>query len=149
MWTTTNVLSNNPDPVASCEGTKPSVSPTLTAEVHVEGKSAKALIDTGLLVSLISIDFLLQALLPVVGEDKTLSEKVEALQARMQSPSMGVRNFGGHQVNVICQTTVTLSHRKHKHQVANHTCSERYSTRIATKDRYIGKTEISGTGNRS
>ena len=115
--TTTNILSSNPDPVASCEGIEPSVGPTLTAEVRVKGRSATALIDEGSPVSLISIDFLLQALLPIVGEEKTSSQKVEALRARMQPPSMVVRNFGGLQVNVICQTTVTLSHRKHKHQV--------------------------------
>ena len=115
--TTTNVLSSDPDPVASCEGTEPAVGPTLTTEVCVEGKLAKALIDTGSPVSLISIDFLLQALLPVVFDEETPAKKIEALRARMQPPSMVVRNFGGHQVNVICQTTVTLSHRGHKHKV--------------------------------
>ena len=35
----------------------------------------------------------------------------------MQPFSMVVRNFRGHQVNVICQTTVTLSHRGCKHKV--------------------------------
>ena len=30
---------------------------------------------------------------------------------------MAIKNFGGHEVNVICQTTVTLGCGKHKHQV--------------------------------
>ena len=81
--TTTNVLSSDPDPVASCEGTEPAVGPTLTTEVCVEGKLAKALIDTGSPVSLISIDFLLQALLPVVFDEETPAKKIEALRARM------------------------------------------------------------------
>ena len=149
VTTMTNVLSSNPDPVASCEGTEPSVGPTLTAEVCVEGRSAKALIDTGSPVSLISIDFLLQALLPIVGEEKASSEKVEALRARMQPPSMVVRNFGGHQVNVICQTTVTLSHGKHKHQVTILVQKGTPLELLLGTDTYTGKTRISGIGNQS
>ena len=64
--------------------------PTLTTEVCVEGESAKVLIDTGSLVSLISFDFLLQALLPVVFDKETPAKKIEALRARMQPPSMVV-----------------------------------------------------------
>ena len=30
---------------------------------------------------------------------------------------MAIKHFGGHEVSVICQTTVTLGCRKHKHQV--------------------------------
>ena len=97
--------------------TEPAVGPTLATEVCVEGKLAKALIDTGSPVSLISIEFLLQALLPVVFDKETPAKKIEVLRARVQPPSMVVRNFGGHQVNVICQTTVTLSHKGRKHKV--------------------------------
>ena len=48
------------------------VGPTLTTEIKVEGKAVKVLIDTGSPVSLISIDFLLQALLPVVGKGDSI-----------------------------------------------------------------------------
>ena len=81
---TTNVLSRSNDPVASDEGAKPTVGPTLMTEIQVEGQPAQALIDTGSTVSLISIDFLLQALLSGVGREKTSAEKMETLRARLE-----------------------------------------------------------------
>ena len=44
--------------LSSIEGNKNEVGPTLTAEVEVEGKTVKALLDTGSPVTILSVDLL-------------------------------------------------------------------------------------------
>ena len=72
-------------------------------EIQMEGQpiATQAVIDTGSPVSLISIDFLPQTLLPGVGREMTPAEKNKALRNRLEPPSMAIKNFGEHKVNVI------------------------------------------------
>ena len=65
---TTNVLSNSNNPVASDEGARPTVGPTLIIEIQVEGQPTQAVIDTGSPVSLISIDVCYRHYCQVLGE---------------------------------------------------------------------------------
>ena len=42
---------------------------------------------------------------------------IKALRARLEDPQLMVRNFGGDEMNVVGQTTITLSCGEHKSQV--------------------------------
>ena len=96
------------------EGAEPVLGPTLKTEIQVEGKVVEALIDTGSPVSLVSIDFLLQALKAQIGTAGTPAEQAQALKRRMEPPTTTIRNFGGQEVNVICQAAITLARGKFK-----------------------------------
>ena len=52
-----------------------SLGPTLTAEVCVEGRPSQALLDTGSPVSIVSINFLLQALMDINKDVKSRTTK--------------------------------------------------------------------------
>ena len=83
----------------------PSLCPTLTAEVCVEGRPTKALLDTGSSVSIISIEFLLQVLLNL-NKEKPKKERLKFAESKLKTPSISIRNFEGGRVNVLRQVTV-------------------------------------------
>ena len=66
MSATTHVLhKDKTEKPSSGNGDSPSLGPTLTAEVCVEGRPTQALLDTGSPVSIVSIEFLIQTLMEV------------------------------------------------------------------------------------
>ena len=67
----------------------------------------------------------------------------------MQPPFTVVRNFGGHQVNVICQATVTLNHRGHKHKVTIHVQKGASLELLLGTDTLGNLRRIPATGSRS
>ena len=75
-------------------GDSPSLGPTLTAEVCVEGRLTKALLDTGSPVTIISIEFLLQALLNL-NKEKPKGERLKFAESKLKTPNISIRNFGG------------------------------------------------------
>ena len=117
---TTNVLhgSRSQDATGSTTGERDSEvllqGPIVEAEICLEGHPAVALIDTGSPISIVSIDFLLQILNRNRPEDTSKEDWASSVKDRLQPPRMTVRNFGGGEVNVICQCTVSLTCGEHK-----------------------------------
>ena len=68
-------------------------------------------------MSLVSIDFLLRALIGTMNGIATQEEITRALRARLEDPQLTVRNFGGDEVNVVGQATVTLCCGGHQCQI--------------------------------
>ena len=79
----------------------------------MEGHPTKALIDTGSPISIVSIDFLLQVLNRNRLEGMSKEEWTSSVKDRLKPPRMTVRNFGGGEVNVICQCNVSLAYGEH------------------------------------
>ena len=106
---TTNVLQKDNTEYSLAEnGDSPSLGPTLTAEVCVEGQPTKALLDTGSPISIISIEFLLQALLNL-NKEKPKEERLKFAESKLKTPTISIRNFGGGRVNVLSQVTVDIN----------------------------------------
>ena len=105
---TTHVLQkdNTEHPLGE-NGDNPSLGPTLTAEVCVEGRPIKALLDTGS-PSIISIEFLLQALLNL-NKEKPREVRLKFAESKLKMPTVSIRNFGGRRVNVLSQVTVDIN----------------------------------------
>lgn len=114
---TTHVLQSDPESRNSVASGGPTLGPTLRVEAFVEGCSTKALIDTGSPVLLVSIDFLLHALIKNIDSGATQEHIMETLKARLEDPQLTMRNFGGDEVNVVGQTTVILCCGEHTSQV--------------------------------
>ena len=111
---TTNVLQkDNTEHSLGENGDSPSLGPTLTAEVYVEGRPTKALLDTGSPVSIISIEFLLQALLNL-NKEKPKEERLKFAESKLKTPTISIRNFGGGRVNVLSQVTVDINRGNYK-----------------------------------
>ena len=67
--------------------TEPIPVPTLKVKASVEGCSTKALIDTGSPVSLVSINFLLYALIKNMDSGATQEDITKILKARLEDPN--------------------------------------------------------------
>jgi len=109
---TTNVLHGSQGTVSSTtEDHDPktlSQGPIIETEIYLEGHPAVALIDTGSPISIVSIDFLLQTLNQSRPKGTSKEDWMSSVRDRLKPRSMTVRNFGGGEVNVICQCTVNL-----------------------------------------
>ena len=101
---TTHVLQRDTEHPLNENKVGPSLGSTLAGEVYVEGQPTKALLDTGSPVSIILIEFLLQALLNLNIE----GPKEERLKFELKAPTMSIRNFGGGRVIVLYQVTVEV-----------------------------------------
>ena len=109
---TTNVLHGSQDnPEEGKKMGRPIQGPIVEAEIYLEGHPTKALIDTGSPISIVSIDFLLQVLNR--NRPEGTSNWAHSIKDKLQPPRMTVRNFGGGEVNVICQCAVSLAYGEH------------------------------------
>ena len=66
----------------------PSLSPTISTDVLLEDKPVKALVDTGLPVTIVSIDCLLEILLNKRAVDQSPEDWHNEVTARNQSPEL-------------------------------------------------------------
>ena len=114
---TTHVLQSYPETKKSSASGGPTLGPTLKVKASVKGCSTEALIDTSSPVSLVSIDFLLHALIKNMDSGATQEHITKTLKARLEDPQLTVSNFGGDKVNVVGQATVTLCCGEHTSQV--------------------------------
>ena len=90
---TTHVLQkDNTEHLLGENGDSPSLGPTLTTEVCVEGRPTKGLLDTGLPVSIISIEFLLQALLNL-NKEKPKEERLKFAESKLKTPTIKYPEF--------------------------------------------------------
>ena len=87
----------------------PSLGPTISVEVVLEGRPIKALVDTGSPVTTVSIDCLMEALF----ERRTTTQSPEnwrkEVTSKIQPPSLTIRSYGGGDINVIGQLSVDMS----------------------------------------
>jgi len=88
--------------------------PTLTAEVYLEGRPTQALLDTGSPVSIVSMDFLIRALVDVNKETVSKEEKIRCAEGKLRPPTIKIRNFGGGTVNVLSQATISIRRGDHQ-----------------------------------
>jgi len=95
----------------------PTLGPTLKVKASIEVCPTEALIDIGSPVSLVSIDFLLRALVMTMNDRATQDDITKALRARLKDPELTVRNFGGNEVNIVGQTIVTVSCGEYRSQM--------------------------------
>ena len=86
----------------------PTLGPTLTAEIFLEGWPTQALLDTESPVSIVSMDFLIRTLVDVNKETVSKEERVKCAESKLRSPTIKIRNLGGGTVNVLSQATVSL-----------------------------------------
>ena len=94
--------------LSSIEGNKNGVGPTLTAEVEVEGKTVKALLDTGSPVTILSVDLLFNHWAQHKKAEQTVEEGKEEVKSRLKSPSLTLKNYGRNELNILKEVTVKL-----------------------------------------
>ena len=83
---TTNTLQSELGTKNTDKGGEPTLEPTLKVKASVEGCPTEALVDTGSPVSLVSIDFLLHALIGTMRSGDTQEEIIKALRERLEDP---------------------------------------------------------------
>ena len=84
---TTHVLQKDTEHPLSENEDGPSLGPTLAVEVCVEGQPTKALLDTGSPVSIVSIEFLLHALLNL-NIERPKEERLKFAESKLKTPTM-------------------------------------------------------------
>ena len=92
--------------------TGPSLGSAVTVELSVEGQQVKALVDTGIFVTIISIDCLLDILAKNRKAGQSKEEWKQEVEKRFLPPTLSINSFGGGggggEVNVINQLTTNL-----------------------------------------
>lgn len=88
----------------------PTLGPSLLVNVLLEGHPVKALVDTGSPITIVSIDCLLDTLAKNRAKGQTVQDWKRQVEERLQTPSLSVSNYGGGEVNVISQLSITLTH---------------------------------------
>ena len=86
-----------------------SLGPVLTSEVGVDGSTVKALLDTGLPVSIISLDYFLQTAVAKRPEDQSPADWGEEVQRRLLPSTMTLRSYGGVELPIMAQVSCKLS----------------------------------------
>ena len=86
-----------------------SLGPTVMAEVEFEGTRVRALLDTGSPVTIVSMDLALRALARKRPEGQCPEEWKESVKARLESPTITLRNYGGGELNIVIQMKAQLS----------------------------------------
>ena len=88
---------------------KTHLGPVVIAEVQVEGVSTQALLDTGSPVTIVDLDFVVQALAENCEKHVTPIECMSAVEQRFQVPEVPLKSYGGEELNLVGQTKVVLS----------------------------------------
>jgi hypothetical protein len=83
--------------------------PILTAWINFEGTDTKALIDTGSPVTIVSLEFAMEALAKQKKSDQTPDDWKKEVTARIQAPSAVLQGYGGGELHVVGQMECTLS----------------------------------------
>ena len=80
----------------------------LTAEVEVEGKAVKALLNTGSSVTILLMNLLFNHWAQHKKAKQTVEEWKEEVKSQLKSPSLTLRNYGGSELNILKEITVKL-----------------------------------------
>ena len=87
-----------------------SLGPMPTVEVLFEGVPTRALLDTGSPVTIVLLNFVLQALAKQRElESQTPTEWEQVVKARLSPPKLTLQNYGGSDLDIIRQTTANIS----------------------------------------
>jgi hypothetical protein len=79
------------------------------SKVQLEGCPVDALLDTGSPASIVSLEFLLEALAKQRKLDESPQQWRKRVEKRLQEPPGALlRSFGGETLNMVCQVTVNL-----------------------------------------
>ena len=81
---------------------------TLTTEVSVEGRTIKALLDSGSPVTILSLNLIFNIWAQHKKEGQTVEEWKEEVRNHLQEPSLTLRNYGGNELDILNETTVKL-----------------------------------------
>ena len=88
-----------------------SMGPVLKSEVTVDGLPTRALLDTGSPVSIISLDFFLQAAVAKRTDKQPPAEWEREVHERLQPASMSLRSYGGAELPVVAQVMCHLNRK--------------------------------------
>ena len=91
--------------------------PSITAEVEVEGVPVQALLDTGSPVTIVSLDFLIRALLKKKSPNQTIPAWKKELMAKIEPPTVSLHNYGGGKVNTIGQSKLHIKREPFSHEL--------------------------------
>ena len=91
------------------QGAGPTLGSAVSVKLSLEEQPVNALVDTGSPVTIVSIDCLLDVLAKNRKTDQT-KEWREEVEKRFLAPTLSINNYGGGEMNIISQLTVTLSH---------------------------------------
>ena len=98
-------------PVEKKEDTHVGPVPTVTAKL--EGIPVEALLDTGSSVSIVALDFLLEALARQRPKDQSLKHWEESVKKRLERPGMTLKSYGKDELLIIRQTKCWMSCGNH------------------------------------
>ena len=87
---------------------KPSLGPTISSKVEVNGVPADALVDTGSPVTIISLDFAMCVLARERSKFSSVEEWQTATLKRFEPPEVSLKNYGGGRLDVTAQLPVQI-----------------------------------------
>ena len=83
--------------------------PTPMADVELEGSQTRALLDTGSPVTIVSLQFLLDALAKQRPEGQSPENWIAAVEERLEPSSVTLHNYGGQKLGIIRQIRVRVA----------------------------------------
>ena len=98
---------------ATLHGIKPNscsrLGPTPTSEVNLEGSPAKAFLDSGSPVSIVSLEFFIKACVQNRKTGESPAEWGEKVKQRFQKPTVSLKNYGGGELNIVSEVECCLT----------------------------------------
>ena len=95
--------------VTAERGESSCLGPSITAEIHVNGVPTCALIDTGSPATVISLDFVLDVFVKGRPQGQSPGEWGEVTMKEFDPPSVMLKAYSGHQLDVCYQVHVRLA----------------------------------------
>ena len=83
--------------------------PTPTANVELEGSVTKALLDTGSPVTIVSLQFLLEALARQRPKSQSAEDWRAAVEERLEPSTVTLQNYGGQRLGIVRQIKVGIT----------------------------------------
>ena len=83
--------------------------PTPTSEVNLEGSPAKAFLDSGSPVSIVSLEFFIKACVQNRKTGESPAEWGEKVKQRFRKPTVLLKNYGGGELNIVGEVECCLT----------------------------------------
>ena len=84
--------------------------PSVTTEIYVNRVPTEALIDTGSPATIVFLDFVLDIFVKEKTDRQTPAQWKEATSKRFSPPTVLLKAYSGHKLNILSQVALTLSH---------------------------------------
>ena len=91
--------------------------PSITADVELEGIPIKALLDTGSPVTIVSLEFIIEALLKKCPQRQTIEDWKAEFWGKSEPTTLSLLSYGGGKLNTVRQLKVHISRGKFSHDV--------------------------------